>query len=518
LAASGLLLLLPDRLGPRALRLTRLTVILLLCCTMRAAIFASMLVGASAHGALYIPTPRNSQDNVLPQFANGRSPATPCTCVNGNGNGKEGCERGLRGQADGQSCLWWSQGCSIGCAKCATNQGGPSAKLSPGPFGGKAPQSGKIGFRTRCTSPYSSTPRPRTCGLQMHTCCARTCPLPHSHELMCVSAAHADCNATHNAAASATNPHPLMNATLPKEAWTLNIGAVEGSEEDSYRYNPWRARERQPQVASACYHPRPSLPDWIVTRGRSGVRASGGPMWPGWRRVQRAAYWRGLGVHRHEHVEDGRPGLGHAATLQGDAAVGRRHASGGSLGAAIQPVGPLLLLRRASFLPDVIAAPACPDWLLLLLLLLQWRRLPVPLVQGRSGPHRGLSGACTQCAAVCYNFCARCVSPPCLLPVSGGARTPAALMTAGIRQACFQKTPLDFDRTKQMLVWNTKSVPVMPGVKAPAPPPGNGTTLRFPVSHPVFVDVGTWPKGSTWARDPIPRVQDCEQHGVAPHN
>eukprot|EP01047_Picozoa_sp_COSAG01_P121710 COSAG01_NODE_50514_length_362_cov_16.395437_1_plen_43_part_01 len=43
---------------------------------MRAAIFASMLVGASAHGALYIPTPRNSQDNVLPQFANGRSPAT----------------------------------------------------------------------------------------------------------------------------------------------------------------------------------------------------------------------------------------------------------------------------------------------------------------------------------------------------------------------------------------------------------------------------------------------------------
>ena len=28
--------------------------------------------------------------------------------------------------------------------------------------------------------------------------------------------------------------------TLPREAWTMNINAVEGSEEDSYRFNPWR--------------------------------------------------------------------------------------------------------------------------------------------------------------------------------------------------------------------------------------------------------------------------------------
>ena len=27
-------------------------------------------------------------------------------------------------------------------------------------------------------------------------------------------------------------------------------------------------------------------------------------------------------------------------------------------------------------------------------------------------------------------------------------------------EECFQKTPLEFDRTKQMLVWNTKEVPV----------------------------------------------------------
>lgn len=30
----------------------------------------------------------------------------------------------------------------------------------------------------------------------------------------------------------------------------------------------------------------------------------------------------------------------------------------------------------------------------------------------------------------------------------------------GLTEECFQKTPLEFDRTKQMLVWNTKEVPV----------------------------------------------------------
>ena len=34
---------------------------------------------------------------------------------------------------------------------------------------------------------------------------------------------------------------PLINATLPREAWTMNVHAVEGSAEDRYRFNPWRA-------------------------------------------------------------------------------------------------------------------------------------------------------------------------------------------------------------------------------------------------------------------------------------
>lgn len=46
------------------------------------------------------------------------------------------------------------------------------------------------------------------------------------------------CNATWNSAGA---PVPLINATLPRNAWTLNMDAVEGAEEDSYRFNPWRA-------------------------------------------------------------------------------------------------------------------------------------------------------------------------------------------------------------------------------------------------------------------------------------
>lgn len=56
-----------------------------------------------------------------------------------------------------------------------------------------------------------------------------------------------------------------------------------------------------------------------------------------------------------------------------------------------------------------------------------------------------------------------------------------------LTEACFQRMPLDFDRTKQALVWN------------------NGT--RLPIQG-IFVDTGVVPQGSTWARNPIPRIND----------
>ena len=55
----------------------------------------------------------------------------------------------------------------------------------------------------------------------------------------------------------------------------------------------------------------------------------------------------------------------------------------------------------------------------------------------------------------------------------------------GLTEACFQQLPLPFDRTKQALLWN------------------NGTRLPL---RGLFVDEGTSPAGSTWARNPVPRV------------
>merc|ERR1712125_282457 len=39
-----------------------------------------------------------------------------------------------------------------------------------------------------------------------------------------------------------------LQPTLPREAWTMNIHAEEGSVEDSYRFNPWRAPGSAPVI------------------------------------------------------------------------------------------------------------------------------------------------------------------------------------------------------------------------------------------------------------------------------
>jgi len=66
---------------------------------------------------------------------------------------------------------------------------------------------------------------------------------------------------------------------------------------------------------------------------------------------------------------------------------------------------------------------------------------------------------------------------------------------AELTEECFQRTPLEFDRSRQALVWN------------------NGT--RYPLEG-VFVDTGTTPAGSTWARNPVPRF--CPGGGVGCQN
>ena len=83
-------------------------------------VFAPLVAG---HGMLVSPSPRNAVDRTLPMFSNGSWPASQtdgCICADPKG----GCPGYGAGTAQwrygggGQACLWFSQGCTIGCDAC----------------------------------------------------------------------------------------------------------------------------------------------------------------------------------------------------------------------------------------------------------------------------------------------------------------------------------------------------------------------------------------------------------------
>eukprot|EP00054_Salpingoeca_dolichothecata_P014592 m.82724 g.82724 ORF g.82724 m.82724 type:complete len:404 (-) comp21070_c0_seq3:238-1449(-) len=296
----------------------------MLCVSVSLVFLVFLVSPVSGHGSLFIPTPRNANDQYLSTFADGRSPATPCTCANGIGGpsaGKTGCNQGIRSHGGGQPCLWWSQGCSIGCEQCATVTAGTH------PVTGTAPHSDKIGFRTR----YCNSSLPAT--------------------------------------------------RLPLWARTMNIFAEEGSEEDSYRYNPWRAPGTAP-VVDAC--------------GQAGGKYKETP-------------------------------------IGGD---------------SVYTTTPLATMG------DLCSKV---------------------LQVNESNRVTWKAGASVEVAwGIRYNH-------------GGGYQYRLCPANESLTEECFQRMPLPFNRSMQALVWN------------------NGT--RYPIKG-VFVDEGVMPLGSTWARNPIPRVND----------
>ena len=111
---------------------------------LRTAALAALVDACAAHAGLMVPEPRNSNDRFLPDFGY----ATECNCGNGlykvspppSGPQKGACEQGIRTTGGGQSCWWWSQGCSIGCERCATELIGPT-----GAAGGNPPHADSAG-------------------------------------------------------------------------------------------------------------------------------------------------------------------------------------------------------------------------------------------------------------------------------------------------------------------------------------------------------------------------------------
>jgi hypothetical protein len=85
-----------------------------------------MAAVAVGHGMLLLPTPRNALDRDLAMFANGSWPPSTdgCDCANPRG----GCAA-FPARRSGQSCLWFSQGCSIYCPTCTGANGHSGSSL-----------------------------------------------------------------------------------------------------------------------------------------------------------------------------------------------------------------------------------------------------------------------------------------------------------------------------------------------------------------------------------------------------
>ena len=100
---------------------------------MRASTIATLVGTAVGHGAMTFPPPRNSIDGTLPDFQAWSYPCddthkgTNCKmtfCRDGK-NCQGVCPKSSHnGQVDsltaanGQSCYWFSNGCTVGCSEC----------------------------------------------------------------------------------------------------------------------------------------------------------------------------------------------------------------------------------------------------------------------------------------------------------------------------------------------------------------------------------------------------------------
>jgi len=241
----------------------------------------------------------------------------------------------------GQPCLWWSQGCSIHCSRCATDLL-PNGSIPTSAVTGNPPHADKAGFRKSYCPHASATPW-----------------------------------------------------TLPRHAWTMNVDAVEGSEKDSYRYNPWRSPGSAP-VVDPC--------------GQAG------------------------GKYKQTPVGGDSVFTDNALARMGD--LGSK---------VLQPV-------------DVALQP------------------------------RWVAGSAVDVAwGMRYNH-------------GGGYQYRLCPVGEDLTEACFQRTPLEFVKSAHRLLWNNGSLIAVLGEEKGVFVSGEGVTFG--------------PPGSTWARNPIPRV-NTDNRGLA---
>ena len=204
---------------------------------MKLAYLLLSLPGVLGHGALSFPRPRNAIDGTLPDWKDWQYPCdathTGAQCaINFCEDAKDcqgGCpisaHSGVAGElnaSNGQSCYWFSNGCTIGCGACD----GTSNHVGHGhqKFLYKGMNSAEVKAKG-LTVPFNP---------------------PAGDLVLDPSTVH-----TLNAS-SLCGDERTTNATVHAPALrTANTQAASGSAEDFYRFSPWRAPGSAP-VVDAC--------------------------------------------------------------------------------------------------------------------------------------------------------------------------------------------------------------------------------------------------------------------------
>jgi len=192
----------------------------------------ALVQGASGHGSLSFPRPRNSLEAAVPPWSTWSYPKDPITfsedgkdsygsCPVVAHNGKTMAQGGLK--SNGQACFWFSNGCVIGCDKCdgdSSSCGHDDATTKK--FLYKGMDAATLRRKNITVPPFSAKPGDITLD-------PRVAPKP---------VIKANC------------ANPGKATICESDQRTMNIHAKCGSPEDIYQLSPWRAPGTAPVLDS----------------------------------------------------------------------------------------------------------------------------------------------------------------------------------------------------------------------------------------------------------------------------
>ena len=221
----------------------------------------SLLALSPGHAALSFPRPRNALDGALDPWSNW---SYPCDATHrGDACAITFCENGKKcagscpiqdakgglNASNGQSCYWFSNGCTVGCERCDGTSNHVGHGNQTFVYRGRFPRNSAQFCAILCNSAQSSDGI-STSGMSPQEVTRRNltiepwAPAPGDMVLNATTAASVEIKP--NCAA----PHPVYPRLCDPRARTANTQAECGGKDDLYFFSPWRAPGAAPVIDS----------------------------------------------------------------------------------------------------------------------------------------------------------------------------------------------------------------------------------------------------------------------------